>query len=148
MQIAIGSDHAGFSMKEVLKGVLEEMSHTYEDFGCSDAASVDYPDIGFAVAEGVAQGRFDQGILICGSGIGMCIVANKVPGIRAALCHDTFSARCAREHNDANVLCLGGRVIGEGVAREIVIAYLTSEFMGGRHALRLEKIRAHEHTEI
>jgi ribose 5-phosphate isomerase B len=148
MQIAIGSDHAGFSMKEALKGVLEEMSHTYEDFGCYDAASVDYPDIGFAVAAGVAQGRFDQGILICGTGIGMCIVANKVSGIRAALCHDTFSARCAREHNDANVLCLGGRVIGEGVAREIVIAYLTSEFMGGRHSRRLEKMRAHEHKEI
>ncbi|MBM3133281.1 MAG: ribose 5-phosphate isomerase B [Chloroflexi bacterium] len=144
MRIAIGSDHAGFNLKEMVKGILLEMNHSYEDFGCFDTSSVDYPDIGFAVADAVAQGKFDQGILICGSGIGMCITANKVDGIRAAVCHDTFSARGAREHNDANVLCLGERVIGLGLAREIVTAYLASEFMGGRHARRLEKVRARE----
>ncbi|MDD5093439.1 MAG: ribose 5-phosphate isomerase B [Dehalococcoidia bacterium] len=143
MRIAIGSDHAGFEMKEALKGVLAEMDQSHEDFGCYDTASTDYPDIGFAVASAVAQGRFDRGILICGSGIGMSIVANKVSGIRAALCHDTFSARVAREHNDANVLCMGQRVIGEGLAREIVITYLNSEFLGGRHARRLEKVNTY-----
>lgn len=144
MRIAIGSDHAGFNMKEMVKGILLELEHPYEDFGCFDTSSVDYPDIGFAVADAVAGGKFDQGILICGSGIGMCITANKVDGIRAALCHDTFSARGAREHNDANVLCMGERVIGMGLAREIVMTYLNSEFLGGRHARRLEKVRARE----
>ena len=144
MQIAIGSDHAGINLKKVVKGILAEMGHDYEDFGAYDTASVDYPDIAFLVTDAVAQGRFEQGILICGTGIGMSMVANKVPGIRAAVCHDTFSARRAREHNDANVLCMGERVIGEGVAREIVIAYLTSEFMGGRHAKRLEKLHSRE----
>ena len=144
MRIAVGSDHAGFHLKETIKGLLAELGHTYEDFGCYDTAAIDYPDIGFPVAEAVAQGRFDQGILVCGSGIGMCIVANKVPGIRAAVCHDTFSARGAREHNDANILCLGERVIGSGLAREIVTAYLSSDFVGGRHARRLEKIHARE----
>jgi len=145
MQIAIGSDHAGFNMKEVIKGVLAEMGHTYKDFGCYDAVSVDYPDIAFVVADGVAQGRFDQGILVCGTGIGMSMVANRVPGIRAALCHESFSARCAREHNDANVLCIGERVTGQGLAREIVTTYLNAEFVGGRHSRRLEKMHAREH---
>lgn len=144
MQIAIGCDHAGFNLKEAVKGILAEMGHAYEDFGCFDTTSVDYPDIGFAVADAVAQGKFDQGILICGSGIGMSMVANKVDGIRAALCHDTFSAKGSREHNDANVLCMGERVIGQGLAREIVVAYLSSEFVGGRHARRLEKMHACE----
>ncbi len=144
MQIAIGSDHAGFVLKESVKGILAEIGHNCEDFGCFDNNSVDYPDIGFAVADAVAQGRFDQGILVCGSGIGMSIVANKVDGIRAALCHDTFSAKGARAHNNANVLCMGERVIGQGLAREIVTAYLTSEFEGGRHAQRLEKMHARE----
>lgn len=145
MRIAIGSDHAGFNLKEMVKGVLLEMGHTYEDFGCFDTSSTDYPDIGFAVADAVAGSRFERGILICGSGIGMCIAANKVPGIRAAVCHDSFSARGSREHNDANILCLGERVIGPGLAREIVTIFLTAEFLGGRHARRLEKIRAREH---
>ena len=144
MHIAIGSDHAGFNLKQAIIGLLIEMGHSYEDFGCYDTGSVDYPDIGLMVAEAVAQGRFEQGILICSTGIGMCIIANKISGIRAALCHDTFSARRAREHNDANVLCLGEGVIGQGLARDIVTTYLNSSFVGGRHARRLEKIKALE----
>ncbi|NQT72577.1 MAG: ribose 5-phosphate isomerase B [Chloroflexi bacterium] len=144
MQIAIGSDHAGFNLKEAVKNILAEMGHTHEDFGCHDTTSVDYPDIAFTVADAVAAGRFEQGILVCGSGIGMSIVANKVDGIRAALCHDTFCAKGAREHNNANILCMGERVIGQGLAKEIVIAYLTSEFEGGRHARRVEKMHVRE----
>ena len=140
MQIAIGSDHAGFNLKEAVKDILTEMGHTCEDFGCHDTTLVDYPDIAFTVADAVAAGRFEQGILICGSGIGMSIAANKVDGIRAALCHDTFCAKGAREHNNANILCMGERVIGQGLAKEIVIAYLTSEFEGGRHARRVDKL--------
>jgi len=144
MQIAIGSDHAGFNLKEAVKGFLTEMGHTYEDLGCHDNTSVDYPDFAFTVADGVVAGKFEQGILICGSGIGMSIAANKVDGIRAALCHDTFCAKGAREHNNANILCMGERVIGQGLAKEIVIAYLESEFEGGRHARRVEKMHARE----
>jgi ribose 5-phosphate isomerase B len=144
MRIAIGCDHAGLGLKDVIVGLLSELGHSYEDFGCYDASSVDYPDIALVVAEGVSQGKFERGILICSTGTGMSIVANKVKGIRAALCHDTFSARRARGHNDANVLCLGEWVVGKGVAREIVSVYLESEFVGGRHARRLEKISALE----
>ncbi len=144
MRIAIGCDHNGFNLKQWIISLLTEMGNSYEDFGCYDSGSVDYPDIGRAVAESVAQGRFDHGILICSTGVGMCIIANKVPGVRAALCHDTFSARRAREHNDANILCLGGSVVGQGVVREIVTTYLNSQFVGGRHARRLEKIQAME----
>ena len=144
MRIAIGSDHAGFELKQAVISLLSELGHSYEDFGCYDTSSVDYPDIGRSVAEAVAEGRFDHGILVCSTGIGMSIVANKVNGIRAALCQDTFSARRAREHNDANVLCLGEWVTGEGLAREIVATYLLSEFVGGRHARRVEKIQALE----
>ncbi|MBT9163165.1 MAG: putative sugar phosphate isomerase YwlF [Chloroflexi bacterium] len=144
MHIAIGSDHAGFKMKQCIKGLLSEMGHIYEDFGCYDSGSVDYPDIAFAVADAVAQGRFPQSILICGTGIGMSMAANKVPGIRAAICHNTFNARRSREHTDANVLCLGAWVMGEGVMREVVATYLGAEFVGGRHARRLEKLHARE----
>ena len=144
MRIAIGSDHAGFTMKQAIVGLLSELGHKYEDFGCFNCSSVDYPDIARPVAEAVAQKKFDHGILICSTGIGMSIVANKVPGIRAALCHDTFSARRAREHNDANVLCLGEWVIGQGLMREIVTTYLSADFVGGRHAKRVEKIHALE----
>ena len=145
MRIAIGSDHAGFTMKQAIVGLLSELGHKYEDFGCFNSSSVDYPDIARPVAEAVSQKKFDHGILICSTGIGMSIVANKVPGIRAALCHDTFSARRAREHNDANVLCLGEWVIGQGLMREIVTTYLSADFVGGRHAKRVEKIHALEH---
>ena len=144
MRIAVGSDHAGFSLKEDVVGLLSELGHSYEDFGCHDSTSVDYPDIGRPVAEAVADGRFDRGILVCATGIGMCIVANKVKGIRAASCHDTLSARRAREHNDANVLCLGQLATGQSIARDIVKTFLDTEFAGGRHARRLEKIRAME----
>ena len=144
MRIAIGSDHAGFAMKQLIVGLLSELGHSYEDFGCFDSNSVDYPDIARPVAEGVSKKNFDLGILICSTGIGMSIVANKVPGIRAAVCHDTFSARRAREHNDANVLCLGEWIIGQGLMREIVTTYLSADFAGGRHARRLEKINAME----
>jgi len=140
MHIAIGCDHAGFDLKRAVMSLLTELEHSYEDFGCYNTSSTDYPDIGLPVAEAVAQGRFDRGILICSTGIGMSIVANKASGIRAALCHDSFSARRAREHNDANILCLGEWVIGKGLMREVVTTYLSSEFVGGRHARRLEKI--------
>jgi ribose 5-phosphate isomerase B len=144
VQIAIGSDHAGFSLKQAVISLLSELGHSYKDFGCYDTSSVDYPDMGRAVAEEVAQGQYDHGILICSTGIGMSMVANKVSGVRAALCQDTFSARRSREHNDANILCLGEGVIGHGLAREIVTTYLCSEFVGGRHARRVEKIQSLE----
>jgi ribose 5-phosphate isomerase B len=144
MRIAIGSDHAGFALKQSVIRLLSELGHSYEDFGCYNTNSVDYPDIARPVAEAVAQGKFDRGILICSTGIGMCIVANKINGIRAAVCHDTLSARRAREHNDANVLCLGEWVIGQGLMREVTTTYLSTEFAGGRHARRLEKIHALE----
>lgn len=141
MQIAIGCDHRGLNLKKAIMELLSEEGHSYEDFGCYDTDPVDYPDIGSRVAQAVAEGRFDHGILVCSTGIGMSMVANKVPGIRAALCHDSFSARRGREHNDANVLCLGEWVVGEGLAKEIVKAYLGAKFEGGRHAQRLEKVR-------
>lgn len=144
MHIAIGCDHAGFNLKQTIVGLLTELGHTHQDFGCYNTISVDYPGIGRAVAEAVARGEFAQGILICSTGIGMSMVANKVPGIRAALCHDTFSARRAREHNDANVLCLGEWVVGPGLVRDIITTYLDAEFVGGRHARRLEKIKEME----
>ncbi len=123
-------------------GLLVELGHSCEDFGCHDTTSVDYPDVGRPVAEAVSQGKCERGVLLCSTGIGMSIVANKVHGVRAALCHDTFSARRSREHNDANVLCLGESVVGQGLARDIVTTYMSSEFEGGRHARRVEKITA------
>ena len=144
MRIAIGSDHAGFGLKQAVMSLLSELGHSYEDFGCYNTISVDYPDIAQPVSEAVLQGKFQHGILICSTGIGMSIAANKVSGIRAALCHDTFSARRAREHNDANVLCLGESVTGQGLARDVVATYLVAEFVGGRHARRVEKIQGQE----
>lgn len=140
MRIAIGSDHAGFNLK---KRVIEHFAAKglkFVDYGVDGPDSADYPDIGAPVAEAVASGREDLGILICGTGIGMTIVANKVPGIRAALCHDAFTARAAREHNDANILTMGERVTDPELALEIVATWLGSSFQGGRHARRLEKI--------
>ena len=141
MPIAIGSDHGGFQLKEVIKDFLTQEKYDFLDFGTDSEASVDYPDFALKVAEAVAAGSCSKGILICGTGIGVGIVANKVPGIRAALCHETFSARASRQHNDANVLTLGERVIGRGVALEIVQTWLTTDFAGGRHSCRVEKIR-------
>lgn len=144
MRIALGSDHAGFDLKQIALNTLKEMGHDCEDFGCYDTSSVDYPDIAVKVCQAVVEGRCDRGILVCSTGTGMCIVANKIKGIRAALCPDTFTARRAREHNNANVICLGAWVIGRGLLQEILTAYLTSEFAGGRHTRRLEKVQAVE----
>lgn len=140
MRIAIGSDHAGFELKQAVKELLSELGHSFEDFGCYNTHSVDYPDIGRQVAEAVARGEFERGILVCGSGIGMSVVANKVPGIRAALCCDPFIARKAREHVNANILCLSEWRLGKTLAREVVQNYLEAEFEGERHARRLKKI--------
>ncbi len=144
MRIAIGSDHGGYQLKEEIKKALLEKKYQVEDFGTHSTDSCDYPDIALPVARAVAAGEYDKGILICGTGIGISIAANKVPGIRAALCHDTFSARASREHNDANILALGERVIGRGLALEIVDVWLASEFSGGRHQKRVDKIAAIE----
>jgi ribose 5-phosphate isomerase B len=145
MKIAVGSDHGGYQLKEDLKKYLKEQNIEYIDFGCDSERSVDYPDIGFKVALEVKKGKYDRGILICGSGIGMSIVANKVKGIRAALCHNEFTARYARKHNDANILALGGRVLGSGLAKEIVKVWLEAEFsQGERHVNRLNKIKQGE----
>ena len=143
MHIAIGCDHRGLNLKQFIMRLITQAEHSYEDFGCYTTDSVDYPDIAKQVAEAVARGDFKCGILICGTGIGMCIAANKVRGVRAALCYDTFCARRARQHNDANILCLGGEAAPETVP-EIIDAFLTSKFEGGRHLQRLNKIRAME----
>lgn len=139
MKIAIGADHGGFEMKEELKPLLAELGYEVVDVGCDSTASVDYPDFAAAVAEQVVSGRCGFGILICGTGIGMSIAVNRQPQIRAALCHDEYTARLSRQHNNANVLCLGARVIGAGVAAAIVRTWLTSTFEGGRHQLRVSK---------
>lgn len=133
-------------MKEEIKSMLVELGHEVEDFGCHSCQSVDYPDYASPVAQKVAEGEFERGILICGTGIGMSITANKIKGIRCALVHDTFSARMTRLHNDSNVLAMGERVIGPGLAKEIVKVWLETEFEGGRHARRVEKITALEET--
>ena len=139
MRFAIGCDHRGLKLKRFIIKLITGAGHSYEDFGCDTTDPVDYPDIARSVAEAVARGDFDSGILVCGTGIGMSITANKVKGIRAALCHDVLSARWARQHNDANILCLGGREKQDTV-REIISAFLASEFEGGRHLRRLNKI--------
>ena len=145
MKIALGSDHGGYQLKENLKEYLKELDVEYIDFGCKSEKSVDYPDIGFKVAIEVKSGKYDRGILICGTGIGMSVVANKVRGITASLCHDVFSARNTREHNDANILTLGARVIGVGLAKEIVKVWLNTKFcQKERHINRLNKIKQKE----
>ena len=148
MRIAIGSDHAGFQLKQILVDALQEMGYDYEDMGCYDESPVDYPDVAIPLAQAVAQRRFDRGILVCSNGVGVSICANKVRGIRAALCSDTFTAQRAREHTDVNILCLGGWVLGQGAAREILKAFLTTGFAGGRHVQRLEKISALEEQAV
>ncbi|MBM7557022.1 ribose 5-phosphate isomerase B [Halanaerobacter jeridensis] len=140
MKVAIASDHGGYDLKEEVIDLLEELDVDYKDFGTDSTESVDYPDYATPVAEAVAEGEYDKGILICGTGIGMSIAANKVPGIRAALCHDVFSARATRQHNDSNVLTMGSRVIGSELAREIVSTWLDADFDGGRHQRRIDKI--------
>ena len=144
MKVAIASDHGGNQLREEIKNLLDELEISYEDFGCNCSTSVDYPDYALPVAKKVASGEFDRGILICGTGIGMSISANKVKGIRCALVHDVFTAKVTREHNDSNILAMGERVIGPGLAREIAKAWLTSDFEGGRHANRIGKITEYE----
>lgn len=141
MRIAIASDHAGYALKELLKADLEVQGHEVVDFGTFGEGSVDYPDFVVPAAEAVARGECDRGIVIGGSGNGEAIAANKVPGIRCALCWESYTARMSRAHNDANMLSLGARVIGVELAREIVRTWLGTEFEGGRHIPRLEKIR-------
>ena len=144
MKIAIGSDHAGFELKKRIKDFLDARGTRWEDLGTDSADSTDYPDYAFPVAEAVARGEFDRGILICGTGIGMSIVANKVRGIRAALCTSPAMAEFSRRHNDANILTLGGRILSPKEAMEIVETWLGTTFEGNRHARRVGKIRSYE----
>jgi ribose 5-phosphate isomerase B len=139
-KIAIASDHGGIELKEDLKAFLEEKGIDVIDLGTNDSKSVDYPDFGILVAKKVSLGEVKRGILICGTGIGMSIVANKFANVRAALVNDLYTARMAKEHNDANILVIGGRVVEKGLAREMVSAWLNTEFEGGRHQRRLDKI--------
>ena len=140
MRIAIGADHAGVELKNSIRQMLDERGIAYHDFGTNSTASVDYPDIAAAVARGVVGGTFDRGILVCGSGIGMAIAANKIHGIRAAAITDEASARLSREHNDANVLALAGRLTAADEARRLVAIFLETPFSGGRHQARVDKI--------
>jgi ribose 5-phosphate isomerase B len=142
MRIAIGSDHAGYELKQLLIEELQGLGDEVRDFGTDSLESCDYPDIAIPLAEAVAAGQQELGILICSNGVGPSIVANKVHGVRAALCHDVFSARRAREHTDANVLAMGAWAIGRGAASEIVRAFREASFEGGRHERRLAKVRA------
>lgn len=144
MKIAIGADHGGFNLKKDIVNLLEELGHEYKDFGTHSAESIDYPDVAIPVAEAVADGEFDRGILICGTGIGIGIAANKVKGIRAALVHDSFSAKATRQHNDSNIMTMGERVIGPGLALDLVATWLDTDFEGGRHSNRVDKMSAYE----
>jgi ribose 5-phosphate isomerase B len=138
VKVAIGCDHGGIDLKKTVVSVLAELGHEIDDQGCSSTDSVDYPKFARSVSMLVQEGKCQCGILICGTGIGMSMAANRIPGIRAALCHEMFSARMSREHNDANILCLGARVIGPGLAGEIVRTWMTSVFAGGRHQRRID----------
>jgi len=144
MLIGLACDHGGFELKEELKAFLKLLGVEPIDMGTFNEDSVDYPDFGVLVAEKVSQGELEKGILICGTGIGMSMVANKFPRIRAALVNDLYSSRCSREHNDANILIIGGRIVGKELAKEIVRVWLETPFAGGRHKRRLEKIKALE----
>ncbi len=140
MKIGIGNDHAGLGLKEEIMRYLKDNNFDIVDYGTNGTESVDYPDYGLKVAQAVAEGECERGIVICGTGIGISVSANKVPGIRAALCTNCFMARMSREHNDANILALGERVVGAGLALEIIDVWLKTEFAGGRHQTRVEKI--------
>jgi len=140
--VALGSDHAGFPLKEDLKTWLIARGYDVVDLGTQSAESVDYPDFAAGVGSAIAAGKADRGVLVCGTGIGMAMAANKVPGVRAAACSDAFSARMSREHNDANILALGARITARDAAIEILEIWLGAEFAGGRHARRVEKIVA------
>lgn len=139
--IALGSDHGGFALKQEVKAYLDQQGLEYKDYGCFDEQSCDYPVYAKVVANAIVGGECDKGILICGTGVGISIAANKVKGIRAALCHDTFSAQATREHNDANVLAMGARVVGSGLAVKIVDTFLHTDFSGdARHVNRIRQI--------
>ena len=144
MKIAVGSDHRGFDAKQQIKAIITQLGHEYVDVGTTDSNPVDYPDPAYLAAMAVAEKQAERAILACGTGIGMSITANKIKGIRAALCHDELSARISRDHNDANVLCISGDLIGEVLLRKIVEAWLNTEFSGGRHQRRNRKIAAIE----
>lgn len=140
MRLALGADHAGYELKEELKDFFAQKEIDYYDFGTYDTKSTDYSDWGIKVAEAVAKGKFERGVLICATGLGMSLVANKVPGIRATPCYGVFSARLSREHNNSNILALGGRITGKGLARQIVEEWLEAKFKEGRHKRRVDKI--------
>ncbi len=141
MKVAVGADHAGYRLKEHLVRFLQLQGHQVEDLGTFSKESVDYPDYAAAVASAVAAGRADRGLIVCGTGVGVAMTANKVDGIRAAACNDLFTAGKAREHNDANVLALGARIVGEGLAEGIVQRFMESDFEAGRHQRRIDKIQ-------
>jgi ribose 5-phosphate isomerase B len=144
MRIAIGSDHRGFNAKQLIKAIVSQMGHECVDMGTENATPVDYPDLAYVAARSVADGQVDRAILICATGLGMSIAANKVRGIRAALCHDELSAHIARDHNDTNILCRSGDQLGEVLLRKIVETWMATEFSGGRHQRRVNKITAIE----
>lgn len=144
MKVGLGSDHGGFELKEHIKEYLEKQGIEYIDYGTYSADSVDYPDYGKKLSQAVVSGEVDRGIAICGTGIGISIACNKVKGIRCALCSDTYSARMSVEHNNANILALGGRVLGKDLALEIVSTWLKAKFQGGRHERRINKISSIE----
>ena len=144
MKIVVGSDHRGFEAKQQIKAIVTQLGHECIDIGTNDSNPVDYPDMAYAAAMAVAEKKADRAILVCATGIGMCIAANKVKGIRAALCHDELSAQISRDHNDANVLCLSGDQIGETLLRKMVEVWLKTKFSGGRHLRRVKKIKAIE----
>ena len=144
MKIAVGNDHRGVAVKQRLEDMLKSLGHTVDDFGATSAASVDYPDFAIPVAEAVASGKDDRGLLICATGHGMCIAANKVKGVRAALAHDELTAQISRTHNDTNVLCLSADLLGQRLIEKVVDVWLTTEFQGGRHERRLKEIEAIE----
>ncbi len=146
MRIALACDHGGFRLKEVIKKYLESKGIEFIDYGTFNEDSVDYPDFALKAAKGIVNGEADRGIFICGTGIGISIAANKVPGIRAALCYNLFAAEMSRRHNDANVLALGGRVIGDELAKAIVDTWLKTPFEGGRHERRIKKIEEIENS--
>jgi ribose 5-phosphate isomerase B len=147
VRVAIGADQGGYELKQRVAEFLITQGHVVADLGIHRLESVDYPDVAALVADAVVAGEAERGILICGTGIGVSLAANKVDGVRAALCTDCYMARMAREHNDAQILCLGGRVLGVGLALDIVQVFLSSEFLGGRHARRVDKISALERKE-
>lgn len=149
MRLAIGADHAGFRYKTVLAEELREAGHEVEDFGAADDSPSDYPDFARVVGEAVSAGRVERGILVCGSAVGVCVAANKIPGVRAGICHDTYSAHQGVEHDDMNVLCLGERIIGIELAREVVGRFLGARYSAGeRHERRLGKVKAIEREHM